>query len=61
MAQRGWITKQDRKKKGPVWVYHWYVIKPETGKEGRNTPGRWARLPASRVKRMRGLRLTGGT
>lgn len=31
MAQRGWITKQERKK-GPVWVYHWYVIKPESGK-----------------------------
>jgi hypothetical protein len=25
MAQRGWITKHDRKKKGSVWVYHWYV------------------------------------
>jgi integrase len=33
MAQRGWITKQERKKKGTVWVYHWYVIKPETGKK----------------------------
>jgi integrase len=31
MAQRGWITKQERKK-GLVWVYHWYVIKPESGK-----------------------------
>ena len=37
MAQRGWITKQDRKKKGPVWVYHWYVIKPETGKKVEHT------------------------
>jgi integrase len=37
MAQRGWITKQDRKKKGPVWVYNWYVVKPETGKKAEHT------------------------
>jgi integrase len=36
MAQRGWITKQERKK-GAVWVYHWYVIKPETGKKAEHT------------------------
>jgi integrase len=35
MAQRGWITKQERKK-GPVWVYHWYVIKPESGKRSEH-------------------------
>ena len=37
MAQRGWITKHDRKKKGSVWVYHWYVIKPETGRRAEHT------------------------
>lgn len=37
MAQRGWITKQYRKKKGPVWVYHWYVVKPETRKKAEQT------------------------
>ena len=37
MAQRGWITKHDRKKKGSVWVYHWYVIKPETGRKAEHT------------------------
>jgi hypothetical protein len=37
MAQRGWITKQDRKKKGPVWVYHWYIVKPETGRKAEHT------------------------
>ncbi len=37
MAQRGWITKQNRKKKGAVWVYHWYVIKPDTGKRVEHT------------------------
>jgi integrase len=37
MAQRGWITKHDRKKKGSVWVYHWYVNKPETGRKAEHT------------------------
>src|SRR5215469_6537475 len=37
MAQRGWITKQQRKKNGCVWVYHWYVLKPETGKKAEHT------------------------
>jgi integrase len=37
MAQRGWITKHDRKKKGSVWVYHWYVVKPETGRKAEHT------------------------
>jgi integrase len=37
MAQRGWITKQERKKKGSVWVYHWYVVKPETGRKVEHT------------------------
>jgi integrase len=36
MAQRGWITKQNRKK-GSVWVYHWYLIKPETGRRVEHT------------------------
>jgi integrase len=36
MAQRGWITKQERKI-GSVWVYHWYVTKPETGKKAEHT------------------------
>ena len=37
MAQRGWITKHDRKKKGSVWVCHWYVIKPDTGRKADHT------------------------
>jgi integrase len=37
MAQRGWITKEQRKKNGSVWVYHWYVLKPETGKKAEHT------------------------
>ena len=37
MAQRGWITKHDRKKKGSVWVYHWYVVKPDTGRKAEHT------------------------
>jgi len=37
MAQRGWITKEQRKKAGSVWVYHWYVRKPETGKKVEHT------------------------
>jgi integrase len=37
MAQRGWITKQQRKKNGSVWVYHWYLLKPETGKKVEHT------------------------
>jgi len=36
MAQRGWITKQERKK-GDVWVYHWYVLKPESGRKVEHT------------------------
>jgi integrase len=37
MAQRGWITKHHRKKIGPVWVYHWYVLKRETGRKAEHT------------------------
>lgn len=37
MAQRGWITKQDRKKTGPVWVYHWYITKPDSGRKVEHT------------------------
>jgi integrase len=37
MAQRGWITKEQRKKAGSVWVYHCYVSKPETGKKVEHT------------------------
>src|SRR5690349_23234560 len=37
MAQKGWITKQDRKKRGPVWVFHWYITKPETGRKAEQT------------------------
>ncbi len=36
MAQRGWITKQARKK-GEVWVYHYYVILPESGRRVEHT------------------------
>jgi len=37
MAQKGWITKQDRKKKGAVWVYHWYITKPDSGRKAEHT------------------------
>jgi integrase len=37
MAQRGWITRQQRKKQGAVWVYHWYCTKPDTGKRAEQT------------------------
>jgi integrase len=37
MAQRGWITEQQRKKNGSVWVYHWYFLKPESGKKAEHT------------------------
>jgi integrase len=49
MAQRGWITKQERKK-GPVWVYHWYVVKPESWKrtEHNTVVGALATFPTEK-------------
>jgi hypothetical protein len=37
MSQRGWLTKEDRKKHGKVWVFHWYKARPGDGKRVENT------------------------
>ena len=37
MAQRGWLTKEDRKKKGKVWVYHYYRTRETDGHRVENT------------------------
>ena len=37
MSQRGWLTKEDRKKHGKVWVFHWYKARPSDGKRVENT------------------------
>lgn len=37
MSQRGWLTKEDRKKHGKVWVFHWYKVRPSDGKKVENT------------------------
>jgi hypothetical protein len=37
MSQRGWLTKEDRKKNGKVWVFHWYKARPRDGKRVENT------------------------
>ncbi len=48
MAQRGWITKRNRKKKGAVWVYHRYVVKPDVGKRMGHT---WVVCSVAQVTR----------
>jgi integrase len=47
MSQRGWLTKEERKKHGRVWVYHWYKTRPSDGKKVENTVvvGRVASFP----------------
>jgi integrase len=37
MQQRGWLTKHETKRNGMTWVYHYYRVKPETGKRVENT------------------------
>ena len=37
MSQKGWLTKQKRKKDGRTWIYHWYKIRPCDGKSVENT------------------------
>jgi hypothetical protein len=37
MSQRGWLTKEDRKKRGKVWVFHWYKARPGDGERVENT------------------------
>jgi hypothetical protein len=47
MSQRGWLTKQKRKKDGRVWIFHWYRVRPSDGKHVENTVvvGRVASFP----------------
>ena len=47
MSQRGWLTKEERKKHGKVWVFHWYKARPSDGKRVENTVvvGRVASFP----------------
>ena len=37
MSQRGWLSKEDRKKYGKVWIFHWYKARPSDGKRVENT------------------------
>jgi len=37
MVQKGWLTKHETKRNGMTWVYHFYLVKPETGKRVENT------------------------
>lgn len=37
MTQRGWLTKHQSKRNGMTWVFHFYRVKPETGKRVENT------------------------
>ena len=37
MSQRGWLTKEERKKHGKVWVFHWYRVRPRDEKKVENT------------------------
>src|ERR1017187_1231053 len=37
MSQRGLLTKEERKKHGKVWVFHWYKARPSDGKRVENT------------------------
>ena len=47
MPQRGWLTKEERKKHGSVWIFHWYKVRPRDGKKVENTivVGRVASFP----------------
>ena len=37
MSQRGWLSKEDRKKHGKVWIFHWYKARFSDGKRVENT------------------------
>ena len=37
MAQKGWLTKEDRKKAGKVWIYHYYKTRETDGHRVENT------------------------
>jgi integrase len=37
MVQKGWLTKHHTKRNGMTWVYHYYRVKPETGRRVENT------------------------
>ena len=37
MSQKGWLTKEDRKKNGKVWVYHYYRTRETDGHRVENT------------------------
>ena len=37
MSQRGWLTKEGRKKGGKVWIFHWYRTRPSDGRKVENT------------------------
>lgn len=37
MARKGWLTKEERKKAGKVWVYHYYKSRDTDGHRVENT------------------------
>ena len=37
MSQKGWLTQEERKKHGKVWVFHWNKVRPTDGKTVENT------------------------
>jgi len=37
MSQQGWLTKEDRKRHGKVWVYHYYKTRDTDGHRVENT------------------------
>src|ERR1039458_1774970 len=37
MSQRGWLTKEERKRAGKVWVYHYYRTRDTDGHRVENT------------------------
>ena len=37
MAQRGWLTRHPGKRDGTTWVFHFYKVRPVSGKRVENT------------------------
>ena len=37
MSQRGWLTKEERKRAGKVWIYHYYKTRQTDGHRVENT------------------------
>jgi hypothetical protein len=37
MSQRGWLTKEERKRAGKVWIYHYYRTRDTDGHRVENT------------------------